>query len=65
MEKRKLHKSKELIEYGIDELFEMLNIKNDKDIQEKRNRRRKESKKYVCIFPTKKKIKEYGKIVQR
>jgi hypothetical protein len=37
MEKRKLHKSKDLIEYGIDELFEMLNIKNDKDIQEKRN----------------------------
>lgn len=55
MEKRKLHKSKDLIEYGIDELFEMLNIKNDKDIQEKRNRRRKESKKYVCIFPTKRK----------
>ena len=37
MKKRKLHKSKDLIEYGIDELFEMLNIKNDKDIQEKRN----------------------------
>lgn len=32
MKKRKLHKSKDLIEYRIDELFEMLNIKNDKDI---------------------------------
>lgn len=32
MKKRKFHKSKDLIEYGIDELFEMLNIKNDKDI---------------------------------